>query len=94
MQSLGAQQVFRFQRLARGAPGDRLARKEKSLWKRLSHKFQAMQHRHHGAPFVMPAENETDQVFDGGQLIAADAPLDRIPLFLRGGAKLPIRAVS
>jgi alpha-D-xyloside xylohydrolase len=34
----------------------------------------------------------TDQIVSGGQWIDADAPLDRIPLFLRGGAVLPIRA--
>jgi alpha-D-xyloside xylohydrolase len=34
----------------------------------------------------------TDQVFDGGQWIITDAPLDRISLFLRGQASLPIRA--
>ncbi len=28
----------------------------------------------------------------GGQAITADAPLERIPLHLRGGAKLPVRA--
>jgi alpha-D-xyloside xylohydrolase len=33
----------------------------------------------------------TDETFDGGQWIAADAPLERIPLYLRGGASLPIR---
>ena len=33
----------------------------------------------------------TDQVFNGGQTITADAPLDRIPLYLRGQARLPIR---
>jgi alpha-D-xyloside xylohydrolase len=36
----------------------------------------------------------TDQVFDGGQMITAQAPLDRIPLFLRGEARLPIRAAQ
>ncbi len=30
----------------------------------------------------------------GGQTIRADAPLERIPLFLRGEAKLPIRAMA
>jgi alpha-D-xyloside xylohydrolase len=34
----------------------------------------------------------TDQRFEGGQWIEAEAPLDRIPLFLRDGARLPIRA--
>jgi alpha-D-xyloside xylohydrolase len=33
----------------------------------------------------------TGQVFDGGKTIDVDAPLDTIPLFLRDGAKLPIR---
>jgi alpha-D-xyloside xylohydrolase len=33
-----------------------------------------------------------DQTFDGGQWITADAPLERIPLYLRDGARLPIRA--
>ena len=31
-------------------------------------------------------------VFDGGRWIAAEAPLERIPLYLRDGAELPIRA--
>ena len=34
----------------------------------------------------------TDETFDGGQWITADAPLERIPLYLRGGARLPVRA--
>jgi len=34
----------------------------------------------------------TGQVFEGGRQIAADAPLERIPLYLRAQAKLPIRA--
>lgn len=34
----------------------------------------------------------TDRKLDGGQWITADAPLDRIPLYLRGDARLPIRA--
>ena len=33
----------------------------------------------------------TGQTFEGGQQITADAPLERIPLYLRAGAKLPIR---
>lgn len=33
----------------------------------------------------------TDAVREGGQCIEADAPLERIPLRLRGEAKLPIR---
>jgi len=32
----------------------------------------------------------TGDVYEGGQVIVADAPLDRIPLFLRGDAQLPI----
>jgi alpha-D-xyloside xylohydrolase len=36
----------------------------------------------------------TDQILDGGQMTTADAPLDRIPLYLRGQARLPIRAAS
>ena len=34
----------------------------------------------------------TGEAFEGGQWIEADAPLDRIPLYQRGGADLPIRA--
>lgn len=33
----------------------------------------------------------TDIVYEGGQWLEIDAPLERIPLFLRDGAKLPIR---
>jgi alpha-D-xyloside xylohydrolase len=33
-----------------------------------------------------------DETFDGGQWITAEAPLERIPLYLREGARLPIRA--
>jgi alpha-D-xyloside xylohydrolase len=33
----------------------------------------------------------TDQVFEGGQWLSVEAPLDRIPLFLNGETKLPIR---
>lgn len=32
----------------------------------------------------------TGETFDGGQWITADAPLERIPLYLRGGVRLPI----
>ena len=32
------------------------------------------------------------QQFAGGQAITAEAPLERIPLYLRDGANLPIRA--
>jgi len=31
----------------------------------------------------------TDETFDGGQWIATDAPLERIPFYLRGEARLP-----
>jgi alpha-D-xyloside xylohydrolase len=34
----------------------------------------------------------TGTVHPGGTTVTADAPLDRIPLFLRGTANLPIRA--
>ena len=33
----------------------------------------------------------TGRMLDGGQWITADAPLERIPLFLRGEARPPIR---
>lgn len=33
----------------------------------------------------------TGETFEGGQTITAEAPLDRIPLYLRDGAALPIR---
>ncbi len=33
----------------------------------------------------------SDELFAGGQWITAEAPLERIPLYLRAGAKLPIR---
>jgi alpha-D-xyloside xylohydrolase len=33
----------------------------------------------------------TDETFEGGRWITADAPLERIPLYLRGEARLPIR---
>jgi len=33
----------------------------------------------------------TDEVLQGGQWITAEAPLDRIPLFLCGDVQLPIR---
>jgi alpha-D-xyloside xylohydrolase len=32
----------------------------------------------------------TGQEFDGGQTVSAEAPLDRIPLYVRGGAVLPM----
>ena len=34
------------------------------------------------------------QTFDGGQHIVADAPLERIPLYLRAGAQLPIHGTT
>ena len=34
------------------------------------------------------------QSFDGGQHIVAEAQLDRIPLYLRAGARLPIRKIG
>jgi len=33
----------------------------------------------------------TDEHFEGGQLITAEVPLERIPLYVRGGKRLPIR---
>lgn len=36
----------------------------------------------------------TNRVFDGGQLVIADAPLESIPLFLREGADIPIKPDS
>jgi alpha-D-xyloside xylohydrolase len=35
----------------------------------------------------------TNQVFEGGQWLSVEAPLDRIPLFLKGDSSLPIREV-
>jgi alpha-D-xyloside xylohydrolase len=35
----------------------------------------------------------SEQSFEGGQHIVADAPLERIPLYLRANAQLPIRGV-
>jgi alpha-D-xyloside xylohydrolase len=35
-----------------------------------------------------------DKIMEGGQIITVEAPLDRIPLYLRGQARLPIRAVE
>ena len=32
----------------------------------------------------------TGKVYEGGQTIQADAPIDVIPLFLKDGAELPI----
>jgi alpha-D-xyloside xylohydrolase len=34
----------------------------------------------------------TDETFDGGQCVTADAPLERIPLYQRGEARLPVCA--
>jgi alpha-D-xyloside xylohydrolase len=34
----------------------------------------------------------TGEALMGGQWVNASAPLDRIPLYLRAGASLPIRA--
>jgi len=42
-----------------------------------------------GARFTDP---HTEVTYEGGQWIEADAPIDRIPVFLRDGARLPIRA--
>jgi alpha-D-xyloside xylohydrolase len=42
-----------------------------------------------GARFTDPY---TEVTYEGGQWIEADAPIDRIPVFLRDGARLPIRA--
>ena len=33
----------------------------------------------------------TDQMYTGGQWVSIDAPLERIPLFLRGDSSLPIK---
>jgi len=35
----------------------------------------------------------TGQRYDGGRSVTVDAPLERIPLFLRDGAELPISEV-
>ena len=35
----------------------------------------------------------TDKVYDGGQRITADAPIDRLPLFVRAGSILPMGPV-
>jgi alpha-D-xyloside xylohydrolase len=35
----------------------------------------------------------TNQVFEGGQWLSVETPLDRIPLFLKGDSSLPIREV-
>jgi alpha-D-xyloside xylohydrolase len=36
----------------------------------------------------------TDEVYQGGQSITIDAPLDKIPLYLRGEAQLPIKGIN
>jgi len=33
----------------------------------------------------------TEQIYPGGQWVTVDAPLELIPLFLRGDCQLPIR---
>ena len=33
-------------------------------------------------------EAETGKVFEGGQMVTVDAPLDTIPLFVREGAEV------
>ncbi|HET6341913.1 MAG TPA: glycoside hydrolase family 31 protein [Gemmatimonadota bacterium] len=35
----------------------------------------------------------TEEVYDGGRTVTVDAPLDRIPMFLRAGGILPMREV-
>jgi alpha-D-xyloside xylohydrolase len=47
-------------------------------------------------PVYLPAGAQwtnawTGEVYAGGQTVVVDAQLDTIPLFLRDGAKLPIR---
>jgi alpha-D-xyloside xylohydrolase len=42
-----------------------------------------------GAKWIDPW---TGREIEGGQTIQADAPLERIPLFVRNGRQLPIRA--
>ena len=34
----------------------------------------------------------TGQLYNGGEYVTVDAPMDRIPIFLKNGAKLPIKA--
>ena len=36
----------------------------------------------------------TDEAVEGGQTVTVDAPLDQIPMFVRGGAILPMRPVA
>jgi alpha-glucosidase len=36
----------------------------------------------------------TEEVYEGGQAVTADAPLDRIPMFLRAGGILPMQEVA
>ncbi len=52
---------------------------------------------HRSRPVYLPSgtlwtDAWTERVLEGGQSITAEAPLERIPLYLRGGANLPIRA--
>jgi alpha-D-xyloside xylohydrolase len=54
------------------------------------------QYRARGREVYLPAGSRwtdawTGQETEGGQVVAAAAPLERIPLFLRDGAGLPIR---
>ena len=37
------------------------------------------------------ARKNVPESFEGGQWITAEAPLERIPVYLRDGARLPIR---
>jgi alpha-D-xyloside xylohydrolase len=36
----------------------------------------------------------TGEEYEGGQTVSVDAPLERIPLFLRDAAELPIAAAA
>jgi alpha-D-xyloside xylohydrolase len=52
-------------------------------------------HGERSRPVYLPAgaswrDAWTGSVFDGGQLVTADAPLSRIPVFLRDDASVPI----
>lgn len=60
------------------------------------------------APVVQPGQTQkdvtlpsgtwvnywTDRAFDGGQTVTVDAPLGRLPLFVRAGALLPMRPTA
>lgn len=51
----------------------------------------------HSREVYLPAgtawtEAWTERSFDGGRIVSAEAPLHRIPLYLREGARLPIRS--